>query len=98
MLCDCGEEKQRWIKIDNGLEYRKSEPESLPRETSQILGKVFTALRKEGVAKSDIAAELHVTDEELDEMVFGLVLNAVKRGAGQEVKPARSKPDLHLVS
>lgn len=78
--------------------YRKSEPESLPRETSQILGKVFTALRKEGVAKSDIAAELHVTDEELDEMVFGLVLNAVKRGAGQEVKPARSKPDLHLVS
>jgi Zn-dependent peptidase ImmA (M78 family)/DNA-binding XRE family transcriptional regulator len=78
--------------------YRKSEPESLPRETSQILGKVFTALRKEGVAKSDIAAELHVADEELDEMVFGLVLNAVKKGAGQETKPARAKPDLHLVS
>lgn len=45
-----------------------------------------------------IAAELHVADEELDEMVFGLVLNAVKKGAGQETKPARAKPDLHLVS
>lgn len=58
--------------------FRKSEPESLPRETSQILAKVFAALRGEGVGKSDIAIELNVLDEELDEMVFGLVLNTVK--------------------
>ena len=78
--------------------YRKSEPDSMPRETSQLLGKVFAALRSEGVAKSDIAAELHVADEDLDEMVFGLVLNALKNGNTQEIKPARARPDLYLVN
>lgn len=77
--------------------YRKKEPESLPRETSQILAKVFAALRSEGVAKSDIAAELHVADSDLDEMVFGLVLNSVKTGVSQEVRPERGKPNLQLV-
>lgn len=77
--------------------YRKTEPESLPRETSQVLAKVFSALRSEGVAKSDIAAELHLADEDLDEMVFGLVLNAVKTGVPQETRPGRAKPNLHLV-
>ncbi len=28
--------------------YRKAEPDSLPRETSQVLAKVFAALRSEG--------------------------------------------------
>ena len=77
--------------------YRKKEPESLPRETSQILAKVFAALRSEGVAKSDIAAELHVADADLDEMVFGLVLNSVKTGVSQEARPERGKPNLQLV-
>ena len=77
--------------------YRKQEPESLPRETSQVLAKVFAALRSEGVAKSDIAAELHVADADLDEMVFGLVLNSVKTGVSQEARPERGKPNLQLV-
>ena len=69
----------------------------MPRETSQVLAKVFAALRSEGVGKSDIAAELHVSDEDLDQMVFGLVLAAVKNGVPQETRPDRVKPELHLV-
>lgn len=77
--------------------YRKSEPESLPRETSQILAKVFAALRDEGVVKSDIAAELHVAEEDIDEMVFGLILNAVAGGDAPEIGKAREKPKLYVV-
>ena len=77
--------------------YRKSEPESLPRETSQILAKVFAALRDEGVVKSDIAAELHVAEEDIDEMVFGLILNAVAGGDAPEIGKAREKPRLYVV-
>jgi hypothetical protein len=58
---------------------------------------VFAALRSEGVAKSDIAAELHVAHADLDEMVFGLVLNSVKTGVSQEARPERGKPNLQLV-
>ena len=77
--------------------YRKSEPESMPRETSQVLAKVFSALRTEGVAKSDIATELHVSEADLDEMVFGLVLNSVKNGVLKTDKSTPSRPSLHLV-
>jgi Zn-dependent peptidase ImmA (M78 family)/DNA-binding XRE family transcriptional regulator len=77
--------------------YRQKEPDSVPRETSQVLAKVFSALRSEGVGKSDIANELHLSTEDLDQMVFGLVLAAVKHGLPQEIRPNRSKPDLYLV-
>ena len=77
--------------------YRKTEPESLPRETSQVLAKVFSALRTEGVAKSDIATELHVSEEDLNEMVFGLVLNTVKNGKLQTTPTKRAAPALRLV-
>jgi len=54
--------------------FRKVEPEGGPRETSQVLHKVFTALREDGVAKADVARELLVHATELDSLVFGLVL------------------------
>ena len=59
--------------------YRKQEPDSMPRETSQILAKAFASLRSEGISKSNIATELCVADEDIDEMVFGLILNTVGR-------------------
>ena len=46
-----------------------------------MLTQVFAALRSEGAGRSDIATELFVSEEELNEMVFGLVLNVVKMRA-----------------
>ena len=60
--------------------YRKSEPESAQRETSQILAKVFLALREDGLSKIDIADQIGVSAEELDRMVFGLVLLGLDGG------------------
>ena len=77
--------------------YRKKEPESLPRETSQVLAKVFAALRSEGVGKASIAKELHISESELNEMVFGLVLNTIKSSGVRSVSPRPKDHGLHLV-
>jgi Zn-dependent peptidase ImmA (M78 family) len=73
--------------------YRTTEPESLQRETSQVLAKVFAALREDGITRSDIAEELKVPLSELDQLVFGLVLSAMSGGrtAGQEKVEPKGK-------
>ena len=58
--------------------YRKSEPESTGWESSQILGKVFTALSRDGVSRRDLARELHIPTAELDALVFGLTMSRVQ--------------------
>jgi Zn-dependent peptidase ImmA (M78 family)/DNA-binding XRE family transcriptional regulator len=61
--------------------YRKSEPNSLPRETSQVLGKVLSGLRQDGVSKEKLAEELCISVDEIDDLVFGLTVNGlVARG------------------
>jgi len=89
----------RPVHADRAARIPKNEPESLPRETSQVLAKVFAALRSEGVGKSDIATELFVSEEELNEMVFGLVLNTVKNEPKSQngLPPVRGTGTLHLV-
>lgn len=54
--------------------YRTNEPQSIQRETSQILNKVFLALRKEGTSKVDVARELHIHPADLDRLVFNLAI------------------------
>ena len=54
--------------------YRKDEPEPSPRETSQLLAKVFDALRREGMTKRSIATELRIQEEDLESAIFGLVV------------------------
>lgn len=54
--------------------YRKEEPEPSARETSQVLAKVFDALRREGMTKRSIATELHIREEDLESAIFGLVV------------------------
>lgn len=71
--------------------YRTEEPEPrVDRETSQILNKVFTALRKEGCTKADIARDLRVHPQDLDALVFGLAIMPLE---GQGAVPARPKAD-----
>src|SRR5690606_40098940 len=41
-----------------------------------LLKKVFASLREDGISKSDVARELLIQPEELDELTFGLMLTA----------------------
>ncbi len=54
--------------------YRTSEPHAAPRETSQVLQKVFQALRADGIGRADVARELCIDVPELESLVFGLVM------------------------
>ncbi len=56
------------------LGYRGSEPAPIARETSQILNKVFAALRKDGISKADVARELHLRPSDLDRLIFNLAI------------------------
>lgn len=60
-------------------------------ETSQVLTKVFDALRQEGVRKGDIAAELALTVDELNALTFMLTLSSV---SSQKEDAARIEPAL----
>ncbi|MEV0692225.1 XRE family transcriptional regulator [Streptomyces sp. NPDC050388] len=73
------------------LGYRRGEPSGMAgRENSQLLDKVFTALRSKGVTLHDVARDLHVSPEELSSWVFGLIVTARKGSHG--TAPARSEP------
>lgn len=64
------------------------------RETSQLLTKVFRALRTKGTTPHAIARELLLDVEELNGLVFGLVLTALP-GQGDPGHPTR--PNLTLI-
>ncbi|CAN7336115.1 XRE family transcriptional regulator [Caballeronia sp. LjRoot29] len=77
--------------------YRKSEPDEGRREASQILQKVFVALRDESISKVDIASELCVPVGELDQLVFGLALTGLNGGRTGKARISKP-PQLHIVS
>lgn len=81
--------------------YRSSEPNEVQRETSQVLDKVFNALRTEGVTKADVARELKITTYEIDELTYGLLKiglvperDSALRG---DISHQLSKPTLSVV-
>lgn len=76
--------------------YRRGEPDSsMVRESSQLLTKVFEALRHPlKMTPSDIAAQLCIHPEELNEHVFGLVPIKIEGGNERSV-PLR--PELRLI-
>jgi Zn-dependent peptidase ImmA (M78 family)/DNA-binding XRE family transcriptional regulator len=78
--------------------YSKGEPKGIIPETSQILGKVFSALRAEGMNRADIAAALGVNPYDLDDLIFGLAMTAIDGGQESDIQnePA-NKPSLRLV-
>jgi len=66
--------------------YRKSEPFGLPRELSVVWQKVLTALWNERVTKEDIARQLYVPTEEIENLLFGIVGHR-GTGASTELRP-----------
>ena len=62
------------------LGYRRSEPDGIPRESSQLLSKVFRSIREDGQKPAAIAAAIGVSSDELQEHVFGLTLTTLRGG------------------
>jgi Zn-dependent peptidase ImmA (M78 family) len=52
--------------------YRTAEPNSIPREGSALLSKVFEALRTQGITPRRIASELGLSLGQLQELLLGL--------------------------
>lgn len=78
--------------------YRKQEPQGLQRETSQVLGKVFAALRDEGINRADVARQLGIEPADLDRLIFGLVLTSVPgESDASRSRPDTGRPGLRLV-
>lgn len=78
--------------------YRRNEPRSIDRETSQVLSKALGTLRAEGMTKGDIAEALGLPTEELNKVIFGLVLTPLDgRGDPGSFESGGRQPDLHLV-
>jgi Zn-dependent peptidase ImmA (M78 family)/transcriptional regulator with XRE-family HTH domain len=75
--------------------YRTGEPGSLlARESSQLLAKVFDALRTKSMAPADIAAHMGIHLDDLNDYVFGLVPVSVPGGGRKSPAP---RPELRLV-
>ncbi|MFI7299283.1 helix-turn-helix domain-containing protein [Streptomyces sp. NPDC050121] len=78
------------------LGYRSGEPQGMgQRETSQVLTKVFAALRSKRVRPSTVAAELGLTSKEMNRLLFGLTLTTFE-GQGRFVT-ASAKRSLSIV-
>jgi hypothetical protein len=71
--------------------YRKAEPDGGQREMSQVLEKVFAAVRAQGVTRTDIARQLDWPLDELRAFVFQLVIGAVS--GGNPDPPLKTTPE-----
>lgn len=78
--------------------YRTREPNGAVHEKSIVLEKVFSALRDEGITKTDVAEELLIPVDEINALTFGLMLNLLKGGQESDGKSKKSKAQIRLVS
>jgi Zn-dependent peptidase ImmA (M78 family)/DNA-binding XRE family transcriptional regulator len=60
--------------------FRTKEPNEAPRETSQVLPKIFAALHEEGVTRSGVARALALPQSELECLMFGLTMASIEGG------------------
>lgn len=77
--------------------YRTKEPEEATREMSLMLPKLFKALREDGVTKSELARELWISMEDLDALVFRLILTVLEGGTFHPKPCVGRRADLKLV-
>lgn len=86
----------RELCIELGQFGRNREPNGLPREQSQVLSKVFSALRSERISRQDIAESLRITSDELNALTFGLAMTLLDGGNEGGHEPSR-RPELRLI-
>lgn len=70
--------------------YRRSEPEPMQHEASQVLGKMFASLEAEGITKAQVAKELCISRADLESLTFGMdVAEGDALAAGTSRAPLR---------
>lgn len=79
----------RELCMEIGQFGRNREPKPIPREQSQVLMKIFTAMRAEGVTRRDVADALFLYQEDLDAITFGLAMTVLE-GAGESSERQRN--------
>jgi len=67
--------------------YKSGEPDGSPRDTSQLLEKVFSALRSEGVTRGVIARDLSLPLAEIDSYLVRLVIASVSNPKTEGSQP-----------
>lgn len=80
--------------------YRTSEPNPMTPESSQLLKKVFDSLRNEGISRADVASDLCLAQQDIDNLTFGLTLSPVSSAAersGRALRGPSSSPKLRLL-
>jgi Zn-dependent peptidase ImmA (M78 family)/DNA-binding XRE family transcriptional regulator len=85
----------RMLCVEIGKFGPTKEPNEAPRESSQILPKVFSALYDENVSRSDVAQVLSIPRSELEQLMFGLTLASLD--GGRRGKPNSRQSNLKLV-
>jgi len=89
--------RRRLIHLGN-MGYRKAEPQGIQRETSQLLSKVLRQCRESGLSARDLAADLKYSIEDLNRLMFGLVLTALPGEPTNRRATARQgRPSLTVV-
>jgi Zn-dependent peptidase ImmA (M78 family) len=68
---------------------KSEEPEPSPRESSQVLMKAFSLARADGLSRADVAAAIGIYQDDLEEMIFGLLMTGI--GGGKRNVPT-AKP------
>lgn len=71
--------------------FRTEEPNGLPREESVVWKKVFTELWGDRISRNQVATELHLPPDELENSVFGLT------GDVEPPERAKGRPNLKAV-
>ena len=74
--------------------YRVYEPNSAPRESSQILPKIFVALREIGITRSQVGRELFVPQSEIEQLMFGLAISGIDGGGKSTPRSQSAKLSL----
>lgn len=87
------EYRQACVQLSR-MGYRSGEPDGSVRESSQVLQKVFQAVREEFGSPNIVASAIGISPAELGDHIFGLVPIGLVGGALRS-EPAR--PPLHLV-
>ena len=94
---DAAPEADPAAEADEDSTVEEEPAEGASRETSQVLVKVFGALRDEGSTKADVAEQINILPEELDRLVIGLVLLSMDGGSSGPSPIAGRRPQLRVV-
>jgi Zn-dependent peptidase ImmA (M78 family)/transcriptional regulator with XRE-family HTH domain len=81
----------RMTCIELGKHDRTKEPNEIPRETSQVLPKVFSKLYEEKVSRSDVAHSLSIPRAELEQLMFGLTITSIDGGGKGSSQAGRAQ-------